>query len=123
MALAILVALALLAGMTGRPSSPGKKVASTTPPMPITGPTTVQYSLRVVVTQAMNAVSEAGRFAPTLDDLAIAGATMRLDEDADSDGYDDDGRIELTRDTVTLCLTLPSETGVRYMVIVDGSCS
>lgn len=120
---ALLIALALLAGTSTRKDTTRAPVSTTTPPMPITGPTTVQYSLRVAVTQAMNAVADAGRFVPTLKDLVIPGAENSLDEDANGDGYDDDGRLEMTREDVTLCLTLPSETGARYLSIVDGSCA
>ena len=120
---ALLIALALLAGTSTRKDTTHAPVSTTTPPMLITGPTTVQYSLRVAVTQAMNAVADAGRFVPTLKDLVIPGAENSLDEDANGDGYDDDGRLEMTREDVTLCLTLPSETGARYLSIVDGSCA
>lgn len=123
LALTLALALALLAGVSARKGTLKDPVTTTTPPMPITGPTTVEYSLRLAVTEAMNDVAAAGRFVPRLDDLRLAGASVRMATDENNDGYDDDGRIEMSRDGVTLCITLPSETGKRFVSIFDGECS
>ncbi len=98
-------------------------MSTTVPPRPIPAVTTPQYSMQVAATQMLNDVAAKGGFVPSVDDMQALAGDVALLEDANSDGFDDDGLVELSRAGDVVCIHLPSEEdGARVMSISTGPC-
>lgn len=93
------------------------------PPRPIPAVTTPQYSMQVAATKMLNDVAAKGGFVPRVVDIQALTGDVSLVADANKDGLDDDGLVQLSRADDVVCIHLPSEEdGSRVMSISTGLC-